>query len=70
MLNLYSPQLYTDTSQVVELLLETSKVVHTQEPYVTEYTCYREINFKNGEEDIVMFERLSMTPYPSSVISD
>lgn len=47
-----------DTSKVVELLLETSKVVQAKEPYVSEYSCYREINFKDGLEDIVMFERL------------
>ena len=49
---------HTDTFEVVELLSETSKIVHAEEPYVTEYSCYREVNFKDGLEDIVMFERL------------
>ena len=50
-------QRHTHILQVVELLLETSKIVQTKEPYVTEYSCYREISFKDGQEDIVMFER-------------
>ncbi|OQV10073.1 hypothetical protein CLAIMM_14120 [Cladophialophora immunda] len=43
--------------RIVELLLQTAKVVHAEEPYVTEYSCYREINFQDGQEDIIMFER-------------
>jgi hypothetical protein len=43
--------------KVVDLLLQTSKTVRAEEPYVIEYSCYREINFKEGHEDIVMFER-------------
>lgn len=54
-----------EDGKVAELLTNLTKAVHKNEPGCLRYHLHREINSKDGSEDLVMIERYTGTSAPA-----